>query len=133
MKPKVLTIFFTPENIVYQNTTIKKPNDPFHRHIFLNVLQKDPFDAFFREFCENKNIRGNEMKLFAQNAIKNFDEIRIESDKPFMELKDTHSTSFKIYEKNILRLEDFLNNAKSEVVFVPIETPIETPKQEHKA
>lgn len=67
------------------------------------------------------------MKIFAQSEIRNFDEIHIESDKPFMELKDTHSTSFKIYEKNILRLQDFLNNAKSEAVIIPIETV----KQEH--
>lgn len=127
MKPKILTIFFTPENIVYQNTTIKKPDNPSHTHIFLNMLQKDPFTAFYREFCNNKNMKENEMKTFAQSAIKEFNEIRIESDQFFMNLKDTHSTSFKIYEKNMLRLEDFLNNAKSEAEFVPIETP----KQEH--
>lgn len=106
----------------------EKRKDGVGTHIYINLLQRDPFPDVYKKFCEKKKIvchdvPGHKPENRFIEALKKFNEIHIESDDIFIMLEKNFSINYEIYKKNILFLQNLLlSHTKKEVVFLPLKS-----------
>lgn len=112
---KILIISFTEEKKDGQGT-----------HIYVNLLQNDPLPGVYKKFLEDQKIvlkewKTDDIKKRFEEALKDFDEINIESCDTFLTLEKTFPINYDFYKKNIDALYKLLlKNTKNEVVFSPL-------------